>query len=94
MHMPTRVDTSSDFSREQIQTSPNSCLVAAAAEQAVQKTFGYPKTELEGANVSMLMPQPFSQRHDSYLARYVSTAESRILDSVREVVALHKVGLI
>ncbi|GIM04910.1 hypothetical protein Vretimale_9369 [Volvox reticuliferus] len=58
--------------------------------QAVQKTFGYPKAELEGANVSMLMPQPFSQRHDSYVARYVGSGEPHILDSVREVVALHK----
>ncbi|GIL50772.1 hypothetical protein Vafri_6912 [Volvox africanus] len=58
--------------------------------QAVQKTFGYPKAELEGTNVSMLMPQPFSQRHDSYMARYVASGEPHILDSVREVVALHK----
>ena len=53
--------------------------------------FGYTKNELEGVNVALLMPQPFSQRHASYLTRYVATAEPRILDSVREVVALHKV---
>ncbi|GLC68270.1 hypothetical protein PLESTF_000670100 [Pleodorina starrii] len=58
--------------------------------QTVQKTFGYAKAELEGANVSILMPQPFSQRHAGYLQRYVSTGEPHILDSVREVVALHK----
>ncbi|PNW74156.1 hypothetical protein CHLRE_13g587550v5 [Chlamydomonas reinhardtii] len=58
--------------------------------QAVQKVFGYPKTELEGANVSLLMPQPFSQRHPSYLTRYVNGGEPHILDTVREVVALHK----
>ncbi|KAG2443224.1 hypothetical protein HYH02_009297 [Chlamydomonas schloesseri] len=58
--------------------------------QAVQKVFGYPKTELEGANVALLMPQPFSQRHPSYLTRYVNGGEPHILDTVREVVALHK----
>ncbi|PNW76743.1 hypothetical protein CHLRE_11g469500v5 [Chlamydomonas reinhardtii] len=58
--------------------------------QAVQTVFGYTKNELEGVNVALLMPQPFSQRHASYLTRYVATAEPRILDSVREVVALHK----
>ncbi|KXZ46877.1 hypothetical protein GPECTOR_40g611 [Gonium pectorale] len=58
--------------------------------QAVQRVFGYAKAELEGANVSVLMPQPFSQRHPSYLARYASTGEPHILDSVREVLALHK----
>lgn len=59
--------------------------------QAVQQMFGYSKVELEGVNVSALMPQPFSQRHDGYLARYLSSSEPHILDSVREVVALHKV---
>ncbi|KAG2443454.1 hypothetical protein HXX76_001811 [Chlamydomonas incerta] len=58
--------------------------------QAVQKVFGYPKAELEGANVALLMPQPFSQRHPSYLTRYVNGGEPHILDTVREVVALHK----
>jgi len=53
--------------------------------------FGYSKIELEKANVSMLMPQPFSQRHPSYLQRYTSTGEPHILDKVQEVVALHKV---
>ncbi|KAG2494774.1 hypothetical protein HYH03_007018 [Edaphochlamys debaryana] len=58
--------------------------------QAVQKVFGHSKLELEGANVSLLMPQPFSQRHASYLQRYVGGGEPHILDTVREVVALHK----
>lgn len=51
---------------------------------------GYPKSELEGANVSMLMPQPFSGRHASYLQRYTATSDPHILDSVREVVAQHR----
>ncbi|KAG2493141.1 hypothetical protein HYH03_008565 [Edaphochlamys debaryana] len=58
--------------------------------QAVSKVFGYAKGELEGLNVSMLMPQPFSQRHPSYLQRYVAGGEPHILDTIREVVALHK----
>ncbi|PNW79942.1 hypothetical protein CHLRE_08g373200v5 [Chlamydomonas reinhardtii] len=58
--------------------------------QAVQKTFGYAKIELEGTNVSALMPQPFSQRHPGYMQRYVGGGEPHMLDSVREVVALHK----
>lgn len=29
--------------------------------------FGYLKGELEGKNVSVLMPQPWSSRHDSFL---------------------------
>ena len=60
--------------------------------QSIVSMFGYARNELEGANISMLMPQPFSQRRPSYLQRYTSTGEPHILDSVREVVALHKVG--
>ncbi|GIL48962.1 hypothetical protein Vafri_5459 [Volvox africanus] len=59
----------------------NSCVTAL---------LGYPKTELEGANVSVIMPQPFSGRHPGYLARYIQGGESHILDNVRDVVALHK----
>eukprot|EP00198_Chlamydomonas_reinhardtii_P005487 XP_001694823.1 predicted protein [Chlamydomonas reinhardtii] len=58
--------------------------------QAVNSVFGYAKNELEGMNVSLLMPQPFSQRHPSYLSRYVNGGEPHILDTVREVVGLHK----
>ncbi|KAG2450421.1 hypothetical protein HYH02_004923 [Chlamydomonas schloesseri] len=58
--------------------------------QAVSRVFGYGKGELEGSNVSVLMPPPFSQRHASYLQRYTAGGEPRILDSVREVIALHK----
>jgi hypothetical protein len=47
---------------------------------------------LEGQNVSMLMPPPFSQRHAGYLQRYKDTGEARILDSMKEVVGLSKVS--
>eukprot|EP00983_Pelagomonas_calceolata_P005804 191387-Pelagomonas_calceolata.AAC.4 len=45
------------------------------ANKQLQKLFGYKKTEMEGKNVSMMMPQPFSQRHNGYLRNYVSTGE-------------------
>jgi len=62
--------------------------------QGATSMFGYTKIELENANVSMLMPQPFSGRHPSYLTRYTSTNDPHILDEVQEVVSLHKVGLL
>lgn len=33
----------------------------------------YKKGELEGKNVSMLMPNPFQQRHDTFLKNYNKT---------------------
>lgn len=54
------------------------------------KLLGYRKGELEGKNVSTLMPQPFSGRHNGYLHNYITTGVAKILGSVRDVVALHK----
>eukprot|EP00879_Flechtneria_rotunda_P032111 GHRR01035266.1.p1 GENE.GHRR01035266.1~~GHRR01035266.1.p1 ORF type:complete len:431 (+),score=120.72 GHRR01035266.1:122-1414(+) len=59
--------------------------------KAANRMFGYAKGELEGKNVSMLMPQPFSGRHNTYLNNYVKTGEAKILDSERHLVALSKV---
>ncbi|EFJ45817.1 hypothetical protein VOLCADRAFT_93925 [Volvox carteri f. nagariensis] len=56
----------------------------------VTDLLGYPRSELEGSNVSMIMPQPFSSRHTGYISRYVQGGEPHILDTVRDVVALHK----
>jgi hypothetical protein len=36
-------------------------------------THSYKKGELEGKNIKILMPQPFSGRHDQYLRNYLST---------------------
>eukprot|EP00775_Hariotina_reticulata_P007071 gene7071-7284_t len=52
--------------------------------------FGYSHGQLEGKNVSMLMPQPFSGRHDGYLRNYQTTGKAKILDTLREVVGLHQ----
>lgn len=47
--------------------------------------------ELEGKNVSILMPQPFSGRHNAYLNNFLTTGVAKILDQSRQVVALRKV---
>jgi hypothetical protein len=59
--------------------------------QAASTMFGYAKGELEGKNVSVLMPQPFSGRHNTYLQHYLNTEEPRILNKLQYVVALDKV---
>jgi len=53
--------------------------------------FGYGRGELDGKNISVLMPQPFSGRHDSYLSNYLTTGVAKILNTRRSVVALAKV---
>jgi hypothetical protein len=60
-----------------INTLPDLLLtqVITRLEQLALKVFGYKKGELEGKNVSILMPNPFSQRHNSYLRNYVTTGK-------------------
>jgi hypothetical protein len=58
--------------------------------QTLHRMLGYERGELDGKNVTVLMPAVFSQRHASYLQRYMTTGEARILDTQREVLAVHK----
>lgn len=55
------------------------------------RLFGYARGEIDGKNVSILMPQPFSSKHDSFLSNYLSTGHAKILNTQRGVVALKKV---
>jgi two-component system sensor kinase FixL len=62
------------------------------ANPAVGRLFGYTTDELLGRNVSMLMPDPDRERHDSHIRRYLTTGEKRIIGIGREVVAQRKDG--
>ncbi|RTL50681.1 MAG: PAS domain S-box protein [Bradyrhizobiaceae bacterium] len=59
---------------------------------AAERQFGYSEAEAIGKNVSILMPEPDSGRHDGYLARYLSTGERRIIGIGRIVTGLRKDG--
>lgn len=60
--------------------------------RSAQAVFGYTEAEVQGRNVSMLMPAPYREQHDAYLARYLSTAEPHIIGIGREVTAQRKDG--
>lgn len=60
--------------------------------RAAERMFGYRAGEAVGHNVSMLMPSPYRERHDSYLERYLHTGERRIIGVGRVVTGQRKDG--
>jgi two-component system, LuxR family, sensor kinase FixL len=59
---------------------------------AAERTFGFAAQEAVGQNVRILMPSPYRESHDSYLARYRDTGERRIIGIGRVVVGARKDG--
>ena len=59
---------------------------------AAERLFGYKASEVIGQNVKILMPAPYRENHDSYLERYMTTGERRIIGIGRVVVGQRKDG--
>jgi len=66
--------------------------VVESLNRAAEAMFGYPAAEVIGNNIAMLMPAPYRDEHDGYLARYLATGEQRVIGIGREVVGRRKDG--
>jgi two-component system, LuxR family, sensor kinase FixL len=84
--------------RSILETAPDAIIlidergIMESYSPAAVRLFGYQPEEVLGQNVSMLMPSPYRERHDSYLAHYLTTGERRIIGIGRVVVGRRKDG--
>jgi len=66
--------------------------IIEAMNPAAEKTFGFEASEVIGKNVSCLMPSPYREEHDRYMANYLSTGQAKIIGIGREVLGQRKDG--
>jgi diguanylate cyclase (GGDEF)-like protein/PAS domain S-box-containing protein len=62
--------------------------------RAAEIIFGHTATEVMGRNVKMLMPSPYAEEHDGYLARYLHEGTPRVIGIGRKVRGLRRNGTI
>jgi PAS domain S-box-containing protein len=66
--------------------------IIQSVNPATMRLFGYTREELEGSNVSKLMPEPYRNHHDRYIDSYLHTGVRKIIGIGREVVGQRKDG--
>ncbi|HEY7311451.1 MAG TPA: chemotaxis protein CheB [Gemmataceae bacterium] len=66
--------------------------IIQSVNAATERMFGYKAGELIGHNVKILMPPPYKDEHDDYLARYRQTGQKHIIGIGREVQGRRKDG--
>lgn len=66
--------------------------IIESVNRGTERIFGYTSDELVGRSVKLLMPSPYREEHDGYMARYLQTGQPRIIGIGREAEGQHKDG--
>jgi PAS domain S-box-containing protein len=66
--------------------------IIQSVNAAAERMFGYIAAEMIGHKVNMIMPSPYQEMHDGFLAKYLQTGEKHIIGNLREVDARRKDG--
>jgi two-component system sensor kinase FixL len=83
-----------------LDTVPDAMIVAdekgvmQSISSTAERLFGWPQSDAVGQNLSVLMPTPYKEAHDSYMARYLATGEKRIIGLGRVVVGQRRDGTV
>ncbi len=59
---------------------------------AAERLFDFTAQEVIGENIKLLMPNPYRDQHDTYMSRYLTTGERKIIGIGRVVVGQRKDG--
>lgn len=92
------VVTSGDYLRSILATIPDAMVIidekgtVLSFSPAAERMFGYREGDVVGENVSMLMPSPDREQHDSYLRNYRETGVRKVIGIGRVTIARRRDG--